>query len=111
MDTKHETKVIETMSDGTLRVTDTTKKDKGSQYGSYVKLAIDASEKDIKKAKKYLTNQMCAEIRKLAKRDDFFFIRECPEGGFLNSKPFISVGWRIICPTVKDDVNSLGFEG
>lgn len=81
------------------------KNNEGCQYGSYVKLDAGTSAEDINKAKELLTEEMCLALRSIAKRDDFFIVKEVPAGEFDNTEPYITVGWKIMCPTVKDDIS------
>ena len=75
----------------------------GSQYGDYIKLPLNPSEKDISQAKALFVKQICEVIRQLAERDGFFIRKDMPEGLFPNEEPYTTLGWRIIFPTLTDD--------
>lgn len=67
------------LKDGSLKFT--MNPDHGYRGGYYVKIADNATEDEIQKAKEDVVDVICSEIRRIAlEKEDFFIIKDASDG-------------------------------
>ena len=71
--------------------------------GCYYEIKGEATEEVIADIKKKVVNQLCRDIRKIAKEnDDLFIVKTLPH--LLLSEITTTVGVKVELPTIKDDI-------
>lgn len=78
--------------------------DQGYLGGCYLSIEGEASEEEIARMKEAVVEQMCEDIRKLAReREDFFIIKKGERFPGLDNTIITTVAAKYILPTVKND--------
>ena len=94
-------RVFKEMSDGRILVEDRSRK--GYLGGGYLMTEGNASEDELAQMKERLIEDVCAEIRKVAKEhDDFFIIKTGEKFPGLDNTIVTTVAAKFILPTVND---------
>ena len=91
---------IKKMSDGSIFV-EPSNRGRGYMGGAYLMTKGNASEEEIAFMKEKVVEDVCNEIRKIAKeREDFFIIKAGPRVPGLDDEIVTTVGAKYLLPTV-----------
>lgn len=95
---------IKEMSDGKILI-EPAERPKDSMFCSAVKIVGEVTEEKLAKAKEMVIEEMCEQIRELAKTDNFFIIKGCLD--HIACEEYTSVGRSYIIPNfvVNPDFN------
>ena len=96
---------VEDSPNGNPRFVKTTQKDHGFLGGNYVGIPGVASEEEIALMKEKVVEEVCNEIRRIAKeREDFFIIKTGARFPGLDDSIHTTVAAKFVLPTVKYNI-------